>query len=91
MTEDEIKQEVALIEDPANWPAWPILPMKHINRNERPEGEGFGVILASEPTSVFLKNMYSLRSGPVREQLADAKVFMFESIEEMVRAGWIGD
>jgi hypothetical protein len=93
LTEDEIKEEASFIESEPLWPLWPVLPMKHIRRGDEDfEGEGCAVMVAGiRPPRVYLKNLYDLKTGPLKDQLEGVKYIEFETVEDLVRAGWIGD
>lgn len=98
MDEAQIEEEVGFIERQQIWPMWPLLPVKHVNRGDRdhPKDEEVGIMVGSltnniEPT-VYLINLYSLKKDvSVGEQLQGVRTLEFESITELVRAGWIGD
>lgn len=98
LTDEQVSDEAHFIEQESAWPAWPLLPVKHIGRGEpgHPEDEKCGVIVASgkkEPgtRTVYLKNLWDFKTGALGPQLEGVRTLEFESTEAMVRAGWIGD
>ena len=81
---EEQQAEVLRIRDEERWPNWPVLPVK-----ERGGERRIGVIFTGSAT-VWLVNMFSLHtlSG---EQLKHVPCLAFDSVEDLVRAGWAGD
>jgi len=43
------------------------------------------------PTKVWLINILRLTTGPILDQIKDVQVLEFDSIEYLVRAGWVAD
>lgn len=96
LTDEQVSDEAHFIEQESAWPAWPLLPVKHIRRGEpgHPEDEQVGVTAARGgrgPVTIYLKNIWDFKTGPLGEQLEGVRTLTFESPEAMVRAGWIGD
>jgi len=98
MREEEVRDEIQMIETDAGWPRWPLLPVKNINRGDEgyPDDEDVGVILAGALDrhghwTVYFKNLWEFKTGMIGEQLEGVKFKTFDSTEELVRAGWIGD
>jgi len=97
MTEDEIVEEARLMKTEEDWPLWPVLPVKHVDRNDpdHPKDQGFGIVtagLSGRPTYIYLIKLFQLKPKiPLSEQLADVPHLEFSSTEDAVRAGWIGD
>lgn len=96
LTDEQVAEEARFIDLEPGWPLWPLLPVKNIHRGDRdhPEDETHGVLVASGEggkRTVWFKNLLNFRSGPLAEQLEGVKSRTFDSTEELVRAGWIGD
>lgn len=93
LTDDEVVEEAGFIRRESGWPNWPVLPVKHINRGDRdhPEDEDVAIMVAGAGPKVFLVNMLALHSGSLKPQLEGVPVREFETIEDLVRAGWIAD
>ena len=96
LTEAEISEEVGFIERFQVWPLWPVLPVKHINRGDpdHPEDQQVGVVFASVYQvipEVILMNLLELQTGPLGPQIEGKQRLKFDSIEAMVRSGWIGE
>jgi hypothetical protein len=98
MSEEEIADEVRMIDSEMGWPRWPILPVKNVNRGDAdyPEGEDVGVVLAGAVDrdghwTIYFKNLWEFETGTLGPQLEGVKTKTFDTTEELVRAGWIGD
>lgn len=92
----EIADEAQLIKVEEAWPLWPVLPVKNIHRDEPdwPEDESHGIItagLSNCPTYVHLINVFLLKDGGLGPQLEGVRHIEYPSVEDAVRAGWIGD
>lgn len=102
LTDDEVAHEVAQIENEDQWPRWPWLPMKNIHRFDpdcdfSKQNDGLGMLLSPEwmtqadkPLQVLFINMLDLGKA-LEERRTGIPSADFESVEAMVRAGWIGD
>lgn len=86
-------EEAGFIADLSQWPRWPVLPVKYrgTDHDEKPGDHTCGIVLATAPHTVILVNLWDLQNGDLRPQIAGKETIEFDSIEEMVRAGWIGD
>lgn len=93
LSEEEIEEEAKFIRLTAGWPLYPLLPVKNTHRYEKDyEGPGIGLLLASDLTAVYEKNLMELNSRQtIGEQLKGVPVKRYLSVEAMVRHGWIGD
>jgi len=96
LTDERFADEVAFIERYQAWPCWPVLPVKNMNRGNPgfAGGEGIGIMLninEEVPTKVWLINILRLTTGPILDQIKDVQVLEFDSIEYLVRAGWVAD
>lgn len=89
LSSTQVQIELAAINDQDSWPHWPVLPVKEISKpaNERRHG----IVLASDLTTVWLINLFTLKSGKIAPQLAGHESIKFSTVEEMVASGWIGD
>lgn len=97
MTDEEIADEAQRIRTEEAWPLWPILPVKNIHRYEPgwPDDEEVGIVwagLSDSPFYVYLTTMFHLKAGvPLTEQFQDVRHLEFPTVEDGIRAGWIGD
>jgi len=74
------------IEQPDNWPTWPLLPVK--NRERRDDfGPSTGLIHAAQLTIVRLGNMFDMN----REKWDNAEKLEFADVQALVDAGWEPD
>lgn len=99
LTDEQVAHEVAQIEDEDQWPRWPWLPMKNVNRYDAKwsgENGGLGMLLSprlakdtGRPLRILFVNMLNLSAA--LEPGSNVSAQEFESVEDMVRAGWIGD
>lgn len=97
LSEQEVLGEAEQIAWEPGWPNWPLLPMKNIHRYE-PDytGPAYATLLAvgvhnGGERVLHLKSAGELKSGPLLGQFEGVNTLHFAGIEEMVRAGWIGD
>lgn len=98
MTEEEVADETHMIRAHELWPVWPVLPVKNgLDRDER-GWPRHGIIVSGglragvqEPVKVYIVNLFDLKTGPLGPQLEGKETIEFETVETMVRAGWIGD
>lgn len=98
MSDEEVAEEVRLIDQVEGWPRWPLLPVKNVNRGDAdyPKDEDVGVILAGDLArhghwTIYFKNLWEFETGMLGPQLEGVKTKTFDTTEELVRAGWIGD
>lgn len=93
MTDAEVTEEVGLIEREPLWPLWPLLPVKHRNRHTKghPKDEGLGVMIAGAGPRVYLKSLFEFKTGKLEPQIEGVRVLEFETLADLVRAGWMGD
>lgn len=87
LTDEQVADEAHMIKMEPGWPRWPLLPMKNISQEDRP----VGVLVSGRLTTVYLKNLWDFESGQLGPQLEDVPTVNYESVEAMVRDGWIGD
>lgn len=71
------------IENPANWPRWPYLPVKRQGKDPWPEP---GVMIEGHPT-VFLINYYQISP----EIFKTCKSITYASVDDLLADGWIID
>lgn len=90
LTDEQVLEERELIAKVADWPLWPLLPVKNLYRKG---DDRIGVMLARElePCRVHLTNLLTLRVGPLEEQLEGVNSIEYPTIEDAVRDGWVGD
>ena len=93
LSEEEIEEEAKFIRLTAGWPLYPLLPVKNIHRYEKDyKGHEVGLLLASDLTAVYEKNLVELNSREtIGAQLKGVPVIRYLSVEGLVRDGWIGD
>lgn len=93
LSDEEVAEEVRLIGAQQGWPMWPLLPVKNLRRGEPdyPKEDEVGVVLANDLTTVWIKNLFDFEEGTIGAQLEGVKKVEFDTVEDMVRAGWIGD
>ena len=79
------------IQKPDSWPRWPVLPMKSRDATKWATEEFCGIILAGEPTKVYLTNVFALSDANKgaenktwKEVLAGVKAKEYASIDEML-------
>lgn len=87
LTQDQQRRELELMNDEGRWPRWPVLPVKRDRKGGLPD---LGVILAGCST-VYLVNLFQLRTGPLGPQLAGADAITYPSRAAMIADGWVGD
>lgn len=87
LTDEQIAEEVALINDELKWPMFPVLPMKTIGRTPREHG----ILLSGSLSTIYHVGLFDLSPGQLGPQIDDAKKTTYETVEAMVRDGWIGD
>lgn len=89
-SEEEIVEEAFFIRMEPGWPLWPILPVKNLLTDEH--RDRLGILVSGDLTTVYRMTMFDLKSGvSVAEQIKDVEKIEFDSVEDMVRAGWVGD
>lgn len=86
----EVRTEAGKIRNEKLWPLWPVLPLKNIYRrgNTGTDLPQLGVLTSGRLTLVYITDMYS---AAVPGCLDTCKKESFASVEDMVRAGWVGD
>lgn len=79
---EDIREDLQTLQDPKGWPRWPFLPV--IERNEDPWKRRCGVVVEGL-TTVFLVNVWSLKTGLVKDILAPYEKIDYSSFEELVK------
>lgn len=76
-----------MMSNPKTWPNWPLLPVKRETAN----GYEVGVIAAikGQLTWVYLCNFWGLVAKS--ESMKDARILKYNSLDELLAAGWIVD
>lgn len=91
MNDEQIAQEVTWIEDRNKWPMWPILPMKHLDRTYNDDNK-HGILTFNRLNRVYLLSIFDFKKDvSIGDTLKDTPYEEFESVEAMVREGWVGD
>lgn len=87
LTDVDVAEEVRKIRS-LPWPMRDILPVKNVNRNYQMDENGLGRIsrraLEGGPVVVFIGYVFLPFT-------VDGETETFVNLEEMVKAGWIGD
>lgn len=87
---ENIAVEAARIKDTDHWPNWPILPMKNLQRSPS-DRDRLGFMVANDFTVVYLGPVYQLKAGPLLDQLTAFDTERYNTTEELVDSGWVGD
>jgi len=90
MSDPAVAQEVALISNPDKWPLWPFLPMKRLGHVFSREGHGFlhnNRMRGPHTDATIYMGHLSDVDGPIK----DRETKKYDSIEAMVRDGWVVD
>lgn len=92
LSEEQVAQEAEWIRE-KSWPLFPVLPVKNLRRHEpdTAEGEDLGLVIYPDLTKVWLMNLVDLKTGLIAPQLEGRRCLEFGTVEDMVRAGWVGD
>jgi hypothetical protein len=64
-----------------DWMDWPntVLPMVNtVNRD-------MGIILSSNTSKVYVKNLFDLKDGAIMPQLEDVKVYEYTDVDAMLK------
>lgn len=77
---EELRMTRKFLQNPDLWPQYPILPLTCRNGNDK----NLGFVLASNRRKVYFGNMYMLGDRP----LENYDSFTFETVEELIAAGW---
>ena len=72
--------------NPAIWPHYPFLPVIKKEQNHFPK---LGLILAGNPTKVFLGNLYLLPT--TLEEFLKLPAEEFKTVDDMIASGWYID
>jgi hypothetical protein len=77
--------DLQMMRTPDNWPAYPLLPVKkrHGNFND----DDFCAIVVPDVGNrpvVYITNLFMLRTGPLKPQLAGVPQKTYESLEQLV-------
>lgn len=81
--------DAELLNNPHQW-TWPVCPVKSRTRKADRGWPVMGIVRPRKPT-VYIKNLFELRTGELDPQLADVEKFEYASFEEMVADGWVVD
>jgi len=81
--------DLAILKDPRQW-TWMVCPVKSRTKTADRGWPMMGIVLPRRPT-VYIKNLFELRTGELDPQLADVEKFEYATFEEMVADGWVVD
>lgn len=84
-TEAEIAQEAGFIRNVELWPMWPWLPVK--NYRNATGGPDVGMMHSSDLHKVYVVSMFDLKDA----NLETVPTEVFDSVEDLIKAGWMGD
>ena len=79
-----IETDRAMIQNPDDWPRWPILPMKR----RRHGGSEMGIILAGHSTMIYHCNMFDPR---LKTDHASIKKTNYATVTDLLADGWMID
>lgn len=85
MSEQEKKDDIRFMNRPHNWPMWPCCPLKRHIGNGQIE---CGFLAEGKGPNIFMKNMFTLESGPLSPQLEGVEKKEYPSFEALVADGW---
>lgn len=92
-TAEERGQEIEMMQSPARWPAWPMLPLKRKDTDGPMMGllleVGLAVGLKVEST-VYLTNLFEF-PGMSLEARREVKFLEYSSFEALLDDGWVVD
>lgn len=88
----EREESLRIMQTPPGWFMWPVLPVKR----RKPDGGwpdlGIMIDVDEHRHKVFRVGLYSLKKNvPLEEQLHGIEVDRYESLEEVIEAGWVVD
>lgn len=90
LSDAQVADEVRDIENEMAWPLWPVLPMKWLGHTS--QDGGHGVLTPASHTRIYLIGLLDIKPGiSLGEQFKDVPTLSFESVEAMVREGWVSD
>lgn len=89
LDEKEREENINMMKDPGKWECWPILPMKRVVRKSELPDSGF--MLATGDPIVYLKNMYDLKGGTVKDIMKNTPSKTYPNLEAVLDDGWIVD
>jgi hypothetical protein len=84
MGRNKKERALAFIDNPHDWPLYPILPMKRKIRGE--EDPELGVLVWPEITTIVISSMFELPQ--TRKELAKLPQEVFGSVDSMLWSGW---
>ena len=89
----DLARHLLFVTTPALWPAWPFLPLVRRSRGAEELGVLFDALGACGRTgysaTVLICNLFDL--PPTLDQLLALPKEVFDTGEELVRAGWMVD
>jgi hypothetical protein len=86
------QRSVDWLRDPDKWVHRSVCPVKRYRAGKvRFDHLEVGLVVAHEPSIVYIKNLFMMESGSISPQLADCQRYEYESIEALVRDGWMVD
>jgi hypothetical protein len=82
-------EDKRFITTPDLWPNWPVCPLKRYVQN----GREFGIVIAVQThlSTVFIVNMFALKSGDLMQQLEGRKKYEYPNIDALIADGWVVD
>ena len=86
--------DLFMLENPENWPAWPVLPLKRYNKKNPGSFPDLGIVLAVEGVPRFTVYEVDMFLQPEMKDLLtspDIVKHEYKSFDEMLVAGWVVD
>lgn len=82
--------DLAILKDPHQW-TWMVCPVRSRTRTGGKRNWPLtGFVRPGKPT-VYVKNMFELRTGKLEPQLEGVETFEYKFFEELVADGWVVD
>ena len=85
---NDVENDLEMMTNTMNWPNFPVLPVKRYTKEScMPEA---GIMVPDLPT-VFVVNMWDLKSGVLKDQLKDVPKKEYATYQELIADGWVVD
>lgn len=85
---NDLAMHQKMMESPADWPRWPVLPVKR--RSQDPDNPGLPEVGIMTPGSwnVYRMNMLQLQTGSLTEQLRATDAIEYPDVLAVLDDGW---
>lgn len=84
---EQFEKHRHMMENPLDWPRWPVLPLKRFGDSTRPMA-GVMVAIEARRLDVYFCNMFDLSSGLIGEQLDKYDKQTYKDFEAILDDGW---